>query len=103
MLKGSDRVADLAGKASEIVDAARQDLEELADSHAGLDWEVLSEPVTEITFPVIEYPVKVQSFSLDKADTVSGVLQGIKGQYLIMDGGVINMRKFAGYEIGLYA
>ena len=103
MLKGSDRVADLAGKAAEIVDAARQDLEELADSHAGLDWEVLSEPVTEITFPVIEYPVKVQSFSLDKADTVSGVLQGIKGQYLIMDGGVINMRKFAGYEIGLYA
>lgn len=103
MLKGSDRVADLAGKAAEIVDAAREDLEELAESHAGLDWEVLAEPVTEIPFPVIEYPVKVQSFSLDKADTVSGVLQGIKGQYLIMDGGVINMRKFAGYEIGLYA
>ncbi len=103
MLKGIDPFADLAGKAAEIIGAARQDLEKLAESYADLAWEVLEEPVTEIAFPVIEYPVKVQSFSLDKTDTVTGVLQGIKGQYLILDSGVINMRKFAGYEIDLYA
>jgi hypothetical protein len=30
---------------------------------------------------------------------VEGVLQGVKGQYLLLDSGVINLRKFTGYEI----
>ena len=103
MLKGNERFPDLAGKAAEIIDAAGADFGRLVESHADLSWEALEEPVTEITYPVMKYPDKVRSFSLDKEDTVTGELQGIKGQYLIMDGGVINMRKFAGYEIGLYA
>lgn len=52
-----------------------------------------------IKYPVNEYPEKVSSFNFDKTPQVSGTLHGIKGQYLIFDGGVINMRKFAGYEI----
>ncbi|MCK9397762.1 MAG: DUF2797 domain-containing protein, partial [Methylobacter sp.] len=36
---------------------------------------------------------------LDKDAEVAGVLHGIKGQYLLLDTGVINIRKFAGYEI----
>ncbi|MGS0729255.1 DUF2797 domain-containing protein, partial [Shewanella sp. 0m-11] len=32
---------------------------------------------------------------------VSGVLQGIKGQYLIFDTGVINVRKFGSYEVSV--
>lgn len=52
-----------------------------------------------IDYPVQAYPQKVKSFNLDKAPEVSGVLQGIKGQYLLLDSGVINIRKFAGYEI----
>jgi hypothetical protein len=32
---------------------------------------------------------------------VSGVLHGIKGQYLLLDTGVINIRKFTGYEVEL--
>ena len=103
MLKGNDRLPDLAGKAAAILDTARTDLDALAESRADLHWELLDGEVTEITYPVEAFPAKVMSHSLDKADTVSGVLQGIKGQYLIMDSGVINMRKFAGYEIGLYA
>ena len=45
------------------------------------------------------YPLKVKSFNFDKTPEVSGVLQGIKGQYLIFDTGVINIRKFGGYKI----
>jgi hypothetical protein len=41
----------------------------------------------------------VKSLSFDKDQQVAGILEGIKGQYLIFDTGVINMRKFAGYEI----
>jgi len=57
--------------------------------------------VTIINYPVNKYPEKVTSFNFDKTPKVSGQLNGIKGQYLILDGGVINMRKYAGYEIDL--
>ena len=43
-----------------------------------------------------KYPA---SLNLDKEPEVSGELQGIKGQYLILSTGVINMRKYGGYEL----
>jgi hypothetical protein len=58
--------------------------------------------ITELNFPVIEYPEKVNSFSFDKENTITGKLMGIKGQYLIFDGGrVLNIRKHNGYEVEL--
>ncbi|MCK5648287.1 MAG: DUF2797 domain-containing protein, partial [Gammaproteobacteria bacterium] len=54
---------------------------------------------TEILYPVDVYPEKVKSFNLDKQPLVEGTLMGIKGQYLILDTGVINIRKFSGYHI----
>jgi hypothetical protein len=57
--------------------------------------------VLQIQYPVLQYPAKIKSFNLDKDPLVSGVLQGIKGQYLLFDTGVINIRKFAGYEVEL--
>ncbi len=59
---------------------------------------------TEFTFkyPVNTYPEKVSSLSFDKTPKIQSVLNGIKGQYLIFDSGVINIRKFAGYHINLY-
>lgn len=53
----------------------------------------------ELRFPVQIYPEKIKSLNFDKTPDVSGVLSGIKGQYLILDTGVINLRKFSGYEI----
>jgi len=53
------------------------------------------------SYPVREYPVKVRSLSLDKTGQVEGTLQGIKGQYLIFDTGVLNVRKFAGYHVSV--
>jgi hypothetical protein len=50
------------------------------------------------TYPVQVWPTKVISFNLDKDPIAAGVLQGIKGQYLIFDAGVINLRKYAGYR-----
>jgi len=48
---------------------------------------------------VLEYPVKVKSLNFDKTPVVEGVLLGIKGQYLILDSGVINIRKFSSYRV----
>jgi hypothetical protein len=56
----------------------------------------------EMHFPVLEYPKKVTSLSLEKTHTFQGKLMGIKGQYLIFDDGtVFNVRSFEGYVVSI--
>jgi hypothetical protein len=56
--------------------------------------------VTRIKYPVLAYPPKVKPINLDKSDVLEGRLMGIKGQYLIFEGGmVINIRKYGGYLV----
>jgi len=58
--------------------------------------------ITEIIYPIENYPKKVKSLSLDKTAEVKGVLTGIKGQYLIFDEEfVFNVRKHNGYLVKL--
>ena len=53
-----------------------------------------------IDYPVMHYPKKVTSISLDKQQHVEEVLIGVKGQYLIFEGDkVMNVRSHSGYEI----
>ena len=59
------------------------------------------EKVVDIRYPIEHYPEKVKSLNFDKTPDISGVLQGIKGQYLILDTGVLNIRKFSGYHVEL--
>jgi hypothetical protein len=54
-------------------------------------------------YPVDHFPAKVKSFNLDKNPSAGGLLMGIKGQYLIFDGGVINLRKYSGYRVEVLA
>jgi hypothetical protein len=51
------------------------------------------------TYPILEYPTRVTALNLDKTALIEGTLLGIKGQYLILDTGVLNIRKFAGYQV----
>lgn len=44
---------------------------------------------------------KLSSLSLDKIPSVEGVLRGIKGQYLLFDHGVFNVKKHAGYGVNI--
>ena len=55
----------------------------------------------DIEYPVSEYPSKVVSHNLDKNPKLEGTLMGIKGQYLIFDSAVINVRKYGGYHVEL--
>lgn len=61
------------------------------------------EQTLEINYPVQQYPQKVSSMNFDKTPEITGKLLGIKGQYLIMDKGVLNIRKFNGYQITMKA
>ena len=54
--------------------------------------------VTQIVYPVLQYPQKLNSLSFDKQPMIAGKLAGIKGQYLIFaDDSVLNIRKHNGY------
>ena len=56
--------------------------------------------IIDINYPVLEFPAKVTSMSFDKTPTIEGKLMGIKGQYLLFEGGkVLNIRKHTGYEV----
>lgn len=53
---------------------------------------------TSIEYPVLKYPQKINSIGFDKIPNVQGTLNGIKGQYLILDDDrVLNIRKHSGY------
>lgn len=55
---------------------------------------------TAISFPVEQYPVKIKSLNLDKIPSYSGILKGVKGQYLIFeDSTVFNVRNWEGYVV----
>ncbi len=57
---------------------------------------------TEINFPVLQYPKKVKSLNFTKTQSYTGVLKGIKGQYLLFeDNTVCNIRSNSGQVVEL--
>ena len=76
-----------------LSDTVRDDVEVIADPAAAISLE----------YPSMKFPDKVSSFNLDKNPLVEGKLDAIKGQYLIFDSGVINIRKYSGYLVSLEA
>lgn len=93
MLKGSPSPVDLRAEGDRLFQLLRESSPESELAGVAVDD---AEPV-KIEYPVSEYPAKVVSHNLDKQPEVEGTLLGVKGQYLIFDTGVINMRKYAGY------
>ena len=59
--------------------------------------------VVSIQYPVLSYPEKVTAFNIEKTREISGTLLGIKGQYLIFDKGVLNIRNLTGYNISFFS
>ena len=99
MLKGVAEKIDMHARREELFELCADEIEELSQRFNGEISPLNSEEVIEINFPVDEYPAKIKSLNFDKDPDVKGLLKGIKGQYLILDIGVINMRKFGGYKI----
>jgi hypothetical protein len=58
--------------------------------------------VYEMHYPVLQYPKKINSLSLEKTPNFKGVLIGIKGQYLLFeDGTVFNVRSSEGSVVNI--
>ncbi len=101
MLKGNTEDIDLKAHAAQLLPKIEDKMHEICMTYGEYAIEKLDEEVQLIRFPVTEFPSKIISHNFDKEPVVSGVLLGVKGQYLIFDTGVINLRKFTSYEISV--
>lgn len=99
MLKGTPEHVDLAQKREELIKLAKKEIKSIEKEFGVSEIEKLDDEQININFPIENYPEKVKSLNFDKTPEIEGVLQGIKGQYLILDVGVLNIRKFGGYLI----
>jgi len=56
--------------------------------------------ISEIIYPVNEFPNKIKSIGFDKNPKIEGIMKGIKGQYLIFQNDtVLNIKKHNGYYL----
>lgn len=100
MLKGEPEARNLKETFDEIHAQICSDIEQLQSEHGIQAIDVLNDAEQiELNYPVMQYPEKVTSANFDKDPVLEGLLTGIKGQYLMFENTVINIRKFSGYEI----
>jgi hypothetical protein len=102
MLKGEPESIDLSEVRDRLVLESAPVIESLKQQFGEASIQFLPDtPQVEIQYPVEDYPLKLKSLNFDKQEKIAGVLLGIKGQYLILDCGVLNIRKFSGYNISV--
>ncbi len=102
MLKGQIKPVDLLLVRDNLFKKFQTSIEQLQEQYGINKLQPLIQKKEEnIAYPVDKYPTKIVSFNFDKTPLVEGSLLGIKGQYLILDSGVINIRKFTGYHVSV--
>ena len=100
LLLGNIETVDLVAERTRLFNEFSDEIQKLKS-----EWgeesitQITNSEVTYIHYPVLEYPKKIHSLSWDRLPTIEGTLLGIKGQYLIFDEGVINIRKHSGYVL----
>ncbi len=101
MLKSDAEPLDMKTLRDELLAKCATEIAEVKSTQDEGAVIAIDDDVVEIKFPVSEYPEKIKSLNFDKQAEIEGKLMGIKGQYLILDNGVLNIRKFTGYNIAL--
>ena len=102
LLKGDAEVLDLPAIREQVFEACADSLRELQGRFGLQAIQPLPDAeVVQMNYPVEAYPKKIVSFNLDKDPVAEGTLLDIKGQYLIFDTGVINIRKYTAYQLAV--
>lgn len=103
MLKGTADTMDLEYEQERLIGLLYDGLDSLQNEFGLQSIIDLSDEneTHEFIYPVLEYPTKVTSLNAEKTPEIEGVLLGVKGQYWILDTGVINIRKYTGYQATL--
>ena len=102
MLKGDPSQLDLLVERDRLLGEASVDLAQCQLKIGSASMRLVDgAQEARFKYPVLVYPEKIKAHNFDKKARVEGCLQGVKGQYMILDTGVLNIRKFAGYEVDL--
>lgn len=101
MLSGSAEPVNLIAKREELMSLAKADIDAITAEFGEDKIEYCDDYIQHIDYPVLSYPSKITSLNLEKTPRLEGQLVGIKGQYVILQGGVLNIRKYTGYELAL--
>ena len=102
MLKEDVAKLDMAQERDAILALIKPQFEDLCldVGRQNVEW-IFHADTLNIQYPTPNWPEKISSFNLDKDSEITGLLLGIKGQYLILDSGVLNVRRFTGYQVTL--
>lgn len=101
MLQSEAEPLELKTIRDELLEQCSKEITDITNEQGEDEIQLIDEQVVNIKYPVAEYPKKIKSFNFDKQPLIEGTLTGIKGQYLILDTGVLNIRKFSGYNIAV--
>lgn len=100
MLKGEAERLDLAAERDRLLESCEDEITALQQRVGDGAIQFLpNEQCVDIAYPVTQYPAKISALNFERTPRISGRLEGIKGQYLILDCGVLNIRKFSGYMV----
>jgi hypothetical protein len=103
LLKGDAAPVDLPAIREQLFDSCGAGIAELQQRFGLQAIQPLNDAeVLDIRYPIKAYPAKITSFNLDKQPLAEGTLLGIKGQYLMFDTGVINIRKYTAYQLAVH-
>jgi len=99
MLSDQIEVLDMEVKRQELLSKAEASLTSFIRQHETVV--TLDEQAISLSYPIIAYPNKLTPLTFDKTALLEGKLLGIKGQYLLLESGVINLRKHSGYHLSI--
>jgi hypothetical protein len=101
LLRGEPEPVDMLAARDRLLEGAQEGILALQARFGLQAIQPLDAEVVDITYPVLEYSAKPQSANLDKQPVLEGTLLGIKGQYLLLDTAVINIRKYTSYTLAI--
>ena len=91
MIQGEYDMINLIERKSELLSKIPKEYQEYI---------INEDELVKLEYPMMDIPEKIKSFNLDKNPELSGILTGIKGQYIIINNEfVLNVRKYTGYFI----
>lgn len=96
LVKGEVQAVDLPMQWQALQNLCGDAIEAIEAEYPG-QIERLAEPAVALHYPVQAFAEKAKTLK-PEAEPVEGRLQGIKGQYLLFDTGVLNVRKYTGHE-----
>lgn len=102
LLRGDVEPVDLLQVRDQLLDTCADSIQALQERFGLQAIQPIHDvEVLDMAYPVEAYPEKISSFNLDKNPIAEGTLTGIKGQYLLFDTGVINIRKYTAYQLSV--